>query len=171
MKAITCINYSGGIGKNGKIPWHSKEDLQHFKKITMGNGNNAVVMGHRTFVSLGCRPLKGRRNIVLTRDPMSATTEYREDVIFECNPSNIKLLENVYDEIYVIGGEIIYTIFLDCYDEVYLTLIDNYETCDTYFPLKELSDYEETHISSITDSKRQELHFFKYTKKKNRNYI
>ena len=65
---IWAQSTSGVIGRGGTIPWHLPEDLARFKTLTMGH---AVVMGRRTWDSLPVRfrPLPGRRNIVLTRNP------------------------------------------------------------------------------------------------------
>ena len=65
---IWAQSTSGVIGREGTIPWHLPEDLARFKALTMGH---AVVMGRRTWDSLPVRfrPLPGRRNIVLTRNP------------------------------------------------------------------------------------------------------
>jgi dihydrofolate reductase len=163
MKAIVCMNKCGGIGKNGKIPWHSKEDMKYFKKLTIGNGNNAVVMGHRTFVSLKGIPLPNRRNYVLTRDPLGAKQISNSDVVYESNIDNIKLLDKIFDEVYVIGGEVIYKLFRDQYTEVYITQIDDYSSCDTYFPFSDFFDYEETFIETKIENGK-ELSFFKFTK-------
>ncbi len=56
---------NGVIGNNGALPWHIPADLKHFKRLTVGK---PVIMGRKTFESIG-RPLPGRQNIVLTRDP------------------------------------------------------------------------------------------------------
>lgn len=53
------------IGRDGKLPWHLRSDLQHFRAVTMGT---PVVMGRKTYLSIG-RPLPGRTNIVVSRDP------------------------------------------------------------------------------------------------------
>lgn len=57
------------IGAGGKLPWHLRSDLQHFRALTMGK---PVVMGRKTYLSIG-RPLPGRTNIVVSRDPAFAT--------------------------------------------------------------------------------------------------
>lgn len=59
------------IGKAGGLPWHLPADLQHFKRITLGH---AVVMGRKTLDALR-KPLKGRRNLIVTRDPSPAPRE------------------------------------------------------------------------------------------------
>ena len=65
MKLIVAICKNGGIGYKNKIPWHLKKDLQHFKKMTIGNNNNAVIMGNNTWKSLNNTPLPKRTNIIL----------------------------------------------------------------------------------------------------------
>jgi len=62
---IVAVAENGVIGRDNKMPWHLKSDLQRFKKLTL---NKPVVMGRKTFISIG-RPLPGRTNIVVTRDP------------------------------------------------------------------------------------------------------
>jgi dihydrofolate reductase len=56
------------IGAGGKLPWHLRSDLQHFRALTMGK---PVVMGRKTYLSIG-RPLPGRTNVVVSRDPAFA---------------------------------------------------------------------------------------------------
>ena len=60
---IWAQDKDGGIGKNGKLPWYIKEDLQNFKNITI---NQTIIMGRKTWDSLPLKPLPKRRNIVLS---------------------------------------------------------------------------------------------------------
>jgi dihydrofolate reductase len=61
----------GGIGKNNALPWKLPSDLKMFKKITTsGPSRNSVIMGRKTFQSIGSRPLPNRLNIVLSRDSL-----------------------------------------------------------------------------------------------------
>lgn len=62
---VVAAAENGVIGREGSMPWHLPEDLRRFKRLTVGH---PVIMGRRTFASIG-RPLAGRHNIVLTRDP------------------------------------------------------------------------------------------------------
>jgi dihydrofolate reductase len=62
---IVAVADNGVIGTDGRLPWRLKSDLRHFRAITMGH---PVVMGRKTFLSIG-KPLPGRTNIVVTRDP------------------------------------------------------------------------------------------------------
>lgn len=63
--AVVAVSDNGVIGRDNGLPWHLPDDLKRFKSLTMGH---ALLMGRRTFESIG-RPLPGRRNLVLTRDP------------------------------------------------------------------------------------------------------
>ena len=61
---IWAQDTNGGIGKNGKLPWHISEDLKKFKSLTY---NSTVIMGRKTWDSLPIKPLPNRRNFVLSR--------------------------------------------------------------------------------------------------------
>ena len=82
LGAIWAQTVDGIIGRNGTMPWHVPEDLNHFKEITAGK---PVIMGRRTWESLpdACKPLPGRVNIVITRS-VSAPEE-REGAIWAPN--------------------------------------------------------------------------------------
>ena len=67
FKMIVAIDEKNGIGKKGTIPWYIPEDLKYFSRLTKGNGNNAVIMGRKTYESIG-KALPKRKNLVLTRD-------------------------------------------------------------------------------------------------------
>ena len=65
MALVVAMSENGVIGRGGALPWHLPDDLKYFKVVTFGK---PVLMGRRTFESIG-KPLPGRRNLVLTRDP------------------------------------------------------------------------------------------------------
>ena len=65
ISLVVAASINNVIGSDGGLPWHLPDDLRHFKRLTTGK---PVVMGRRTFESIG-RPLPGRRNIVITRNP------------------------------------------------------------------------------------------------------
>ena len=128
----TCKN--NGIGINNKLPWPTiKEDMKMFSKLTIGNGNNAVIMGRKTYESIG-KPLKNRMNIVLSNT-------------LNINNDNLILFNNVndiinhckkkkFEDVWIIGGEKIYSLFinLDIVKEIYQTNIYKDFECDSYFP-------------------------------------
>ncbi len=74
FKAIAAMSLNRVIGAGNKIPWHLPEDFKWFKQTTMGN---VVVMGRKTFESLG-KPLPNRKNLVLTRHPQSLIKKHPE---------------------------------------------------------------------------------------------
>src|SRR3954453_3978568 len=61
---VAAVADNGVIGQEGRLPWRLKSDLAHFRAVTMGK---PVVMGRKTYLSIG-KPLRGRTNIVVTRD-------------------------------------------------------------------------------------------------------
>ncbi len=63
---IAAVAENGVIGRGGTMPWRLKSDMQHFRALTMGK---PAVMGRKTYLSLSIKPLPGRTNIVVSRDP------------------------------------------------------------------------------------------------------
>ncbi len=126
ISLIVAMDRRGLIGANGRLPWHLSADLKHFKAITMGK---PIVMGRKTHASIG-RPLPGRENIVLTRDPgysAPGCTVLRsvEAVLAHCGAA---------EEIMIMGGAEIYARFLPRAARIYLTRIDAEVDGDTRFP-------------------------------------
>lgn len=115
------------IGKDNDMPWHLPADLAYFKKTTLGK---PVIMGRKTFESIG-RPLPGRLNIVISRDP-----DYQADGV-----TTVTSVEKAIDaaessdEIMVIGGGAIYAHCLDKADRLYITHIKAAIPGDTTFPV------------------------------------
>jgi len=125
INIISAMGRNQVIGKNGKLPWKLPEDMHHFVKITLGC---PVVMGRKTFESIG-KPLKNRKNIILTRDK-----NYQNDGCLVYND-----LEKVIDDfgkenLMVIGGGEIYRQFLPYAERIYLTYIDQNFEGDSLFP-------------------------------------
>ena len=93
---IWAQDKNGGIGKNGKLPWHISEDLKNFKKITL---NSTIIMGRKTWESLPIKPLPNRENIVLS------TTLDDDILIFKSYEDCIKdLQKRTVPKVFVIGG-------------------------------------------------------------------
>ena len=135
FKLIVAVCKGGGIGNNNKLPWRIKEDLNYFSKVTKGNGNNAIIMGRKTFTSIGSKGLPERDNLILT----SSRENNNINNLFYFNDINsIKEHCRVkkYDDVWVIGGETIYKQFLDAklIDMCSVTYINEYFECDTFFP-------------------------------------
>src|ERR1041384_6960212 len=128
------------IGRDGKLPWHLSEDLKRFKKITLGH---PIIMGRQTFDSLG-KPLPGRKNIVITRNPTYRSEAGYAFHEFEINTNAEKALGMAHKdrgEYFVIGGAEIFEIALPFADRFYLTLIDKRFDGETKFPVFDLSNF------------------------------
>ena len=129
ISLIAAVARGDVIGRDGGIPWRIPEDMQRFRSLTMGH---AVVMGRRTWESLPdqFRPLPGRGNVVVTRNPdWSAQGADRAGSIEEA----LDLLESE-SQVFVIGGGEIYAAALPFADELVLTEIDAHVEGDTTFP-------------------------------------
>ena len=138
FKLIVAICKNGGIGIDGKLPWHLKDDLKRFSKLTRGNGKNAIIMGRNTWLSIPNKPLKHRDNLILSN---SFSLTSKEHNILTQTFTNIETLEkhckdNNYEDIWIIGGQKVYEQFikLNKVDEIHVTFIDKLVECDTFFP-------------------------------------
>lgn len=140
MNIIVAMCKNRGIGYKNQLPWKLKNEMQYFKKLTIGNGNNAVVMGKNTWLSLNDRPLKNRDNIILSNTMSSAITHEDTYVLYNKEYSEPNILEwsgmFKYDKMWIIGGESIYNRFINTehIDKIFLTEIDQEFECDTFFP-------------------------------------
>jgi dihydrofolate reductase / thymidylate synthase len=141
-----------GIGRAGALPWNIPEDLRHFSEVTKGG---TVVMGRNTYESIPeeKRPLRGRKNIVLTNQDLYGDDK-REDAIAVYN--NIDKLRDYVirnrrtEDIYIIGGASIYKKFMYLAETIYATVIDkSFEDMDTFFPVDHC--FEDFHITKYSD--------------------
>lgn len=154
INIIAAVGKNLELGKDNKLIWPIKEDLIYFKEKTL---NKTVVMGKNTFYSIG-KALPNRNNIVLTSgnidvDNIKVLHDYKE--IFN--------LED--EEIYIIGGESIYKLFLPYADNLYLTEIESEEPlADSYFPIFDKNNYEKELIKQ-SNNNELEYSFVRYRKK------
>ena len=137
LNLIVAISKNKCMGINNKLPWYNKDDFKHFAKTTIHNNNNAIIMGSNTFKSLNYSRLKQRTNIVLTRKPFIYNANANENLKFFNNSQKIidYCKSKKYDEAWIIGGNQIYSHFINNYklDKVVITIINKtcYD-CDTY---------------------------------------
>ncbi len=128
---IVAAADNGVIGRNGALPWRLSSDLKYFRRLTLGK---PVIMGRKTFASIG-KPLDGRDNIVLTRQPDFG----REGVHVAATPeAALDLARRLAqargaDEIQVIGGAEVYRLMLPWADRLYLTRVHASPEGDTTF--------------------------------------
>ena len=143
MNFIVAVSENYGIGKDGKMLFDLKKDLQYFKEKTL---NKVVVMGRKTFLSIPNAPLKNRINIVLTTDknfyPQGVIVVHSFEELFE------KLKEYDTDDVYLIGGATLYNKLIDkCY-KGYITKIHQTVEADTFIEnVEKKQNWKETRTS------------------------
>ncbi len=175
MNQIVNISTSLGIGKDGELLCHIPEDMSFFKEMTLGK---TVVMGRKTLESFPSgRPLKGRKNIVLTKNIPSGSADpshgYGEsldgnfnasiekarseedletELIYVCSLSELfSVLPEDSSNVFVIGGESIYRLLLPHCDTFYVTVNDCKGEADTFYP--DLSKIPELKLISRSEEK------------------
>ena len=141
LALIWAMSRNRVIGRNNALPWHLSEDLKYFKRVTMGK---PVIMGRKTYESIG-RPLPGRTNIVISRQPglqiEGAKVVDSLDAAI-CHAENICLINGV-DEAVVMGGAEIYALALPKADRLYMTQVHAEVHGDAYFPEIDLDTWQE----------------------------
>jgi dihydrofolate reductase len=135
LSIMVAMDEQGVIGAGGALPWHLSADLQQVKKITMGK---PVIMGRKTHESIG-RPLPGRENIVLSRDPRfraPGCTVFNdlEQALEYCRAA---------DEVFIMGGVELFRLTLARAARIYLTEVHARVQGDTCFPEFNRSEWRE----------------------------
>ncbi|MCO4095435.1 dihydrofolate reductase [Macrococcoides canis] len=150
LSIIVCHDRNRVIGFENKMPWHLPNDLKRVKALTT---NNTIVMGRKTYESLG-KALPNRRNVVLTRDkdfkPADADVIYSIDEIYQ--------LEG---HVFVFGGQNLYEQMIDKVDDMYVTVIEEKYPGDAFFPEYTFKDFKVKSIEEgILDEKNVIPHHF-----------
>ena len=161
MNAIVIVDKNWGIGCEGKLLAHLPSDLKYFKQKTLGN---TLIMGRETFDSMGGRLLPDRETIILSRN---------EDFNPECKTCSSleELLEAVKDkrseELFVVGGESIYKLFLPYCDKFFVTKINETFEADRYFPNLDTSPEKFAVVweSEVIEENSLKYQFFEYVRK------
>ncbi|MBR4137634.1 MAG: dihydrofolate reductase [Bacteroidales bacterium] len=136
ISIIVAMARNRAIGKGGDLIWHLSNDLKHFKEVTSGH---TVIMGYKTYASLpGQKPLPKRRNIIISGHLKEAPEG------FELANSILDAMKMVFneEEVFIIGGGMIYEQFLPMADKLYLTKIDKDFDADTFFPIIDYSKFD-----------------------------
>jgi dihydrofolate reductase len=135
ISLLVAVTENGVIGRDNGMPWHLPDDLRHFKALTLGK---PVLMGRRTYQSIG-RPLPGRTNLVLTRDPtwtVAGVTAVADlDAAVRAAGSAAELV--------VAGGAQVYALALPRATRIYLTRIHAVIDGDTRLPELDLHHWHE----------------------------
>lgn len=154
LSAIVAKSRNNSIGYDNKLLWHISEDLKRFKEITT---NKTIIMGRKTFESLP-RILPNRKHIVLTRDK---NFKVDSDMVTVVNDFNY-IVDNFSDseeEVFIIGGGEIYSLFLPYVKKLYLTRIYQDFVADTRFPMIDLDNWNIEYQSEIFTNQEDNLRY------------
>ena len=154
---IAAISQNGVIGRSsGEMPWHLKEEFRHFKNTTMGF---PIIMGRKTFKSLG-KPLKGRLNIIVTRNK-NLQLEFEEVKKFYSLKESLEYCSSLGKEkVFITGGGEIYKQAIDYADEMILSFLSFDAEGDVYFPKIDRDIWKEE-----SREERSEFEIVKYVRK------
>jgi len=157
ISIIVAVAKNGVIGKaNGEMPWHVKEEFQHFKNTTLGY---PVVMGRKTFETLG-KPLKGRQNIIVTRnlsyninDPEVIVLHSLDEAIDYCQIKGEK-------QIFIIGGGEIYKQAISIADEMIISVMKFEAEGEVRFP-----EFNKNEWKVVSTEDHDQFKIFRYERK------
>jgi len=162
ISIIVAASTNNVIGVQGELPWKISDDLKRFKKLTMGK---PIVMGRLTWESIG-RPLPGRQNIVITRQPDFSADGC--DVV--ASPAAALDVAGDAEEIMIIGGGQIYDLFLPKAGRLHFTRVHTETEGDAFFPAIDASSWELVDIETFAASEANEFAFeFRTYERKDRS--
>ena len=148
---VVAMSRNRVIGRDNRLPWRLPEDLAYFKRVTLGH---PIIMGRRTWESIG-RPLPGRLNIVVSRNP----------VYQAAGATLVGSLEAAWKaaagaaEAHVIGGTSLFAEALPQADRIHLTEVDADVPGDTWFPEFDRSQWSERVVATQARDERHEYPF------------
>ncbi len=164
ISIISAIGKNNEIGKKNGLLWSLPADMKHFRETTSGH---TVIMGQKTFESIG-KPLPNRRNIVLTLDRNYLC--HGVDVVY-----SVEGLENLLkkpsqsnEENFIIGGGMVYKLYIDKADKLYITHVDaEFSDADTFFPIIDMNIWQKTKSEKHPKDELNEydIEFAEYIKK------
>ncbi|MEO8201167.1 MAG: dihydrofolate reductase [Gemmatimonadota bacterium] len=132
---MAALSENGVIGRGNALPWHLPEDLRRFKRLTSGH---TVVMGRKTYESIGSKPLPNRPTIVISSSPDLATS----------GVTVVPTLEQAFAEatgvslLFILGGARVFEAALPYTDQLELTRVHATVPGDTFFPKVHYSDWQ-----------------------------
>lgn len=160
LAALWAQDKTGLIGKKQTLPWHLPNDLQYFKKMTIGK---TIVMGRKTFEGMGSRPLPGRQTIILTRNKNYQALGVK---VMHSLEEVLTFASQQSDMVMIVGGAAIYKDFLPYLDILYRTVIDEKFIGDAYFPEINWQEWQLVEsLNGIVDEKNKYAHRFETYKR------
>jgi dihydrofolate reductase len=153
INIIAAMAENRVIGIHGQLPWRLPDEMKHFVRLTTGH---TVIMGRKTFESIGSKPLPNRRNIILTTNPnyTHPNIETAQSI-----PDAIALVEPGH-EVYICGGEQAYRDALPLADNLFLTLVHTSPAGDAHFPDYDPNDW---HLLDKTRHEPDDRHEYAFT--------
>lgn len=154
VQLLAAVATNGAIGKDGALPWHIREDLEWFKAATMGK---SIIMGRKTWDSIGGKPLAGRRNIVLTSRPIDGVdcaTLIEEAMVMAGSGPMV-----------IIGGAEVYRQAMPYVDTMFISAVDVHVTTPfVMFPFDD-TDWQQTVVKEY-----EKFKLVKYSRKTRLNH-
>lgn len=152
---VVAASENNVIGKNNQLLWHLPKDMKFFKNITWAM---PVVMGRKTFESMGSRPLSGRMNIIITRQDSWSAAGISVANSLDAAIEMAKKAD--YKEVFVIGGGEIYEIAFQKAAKIYITRVHTELEGDTYFPVIEKNNWK---LVSNVDNPADNKHAYPFS--------
>jgi dihydrofolate reductase len=155
ISLVVAASENNVIGKNNQLLWHLPKDMKFFKNLTWGM---SIIMGRKTFESIGGKALPGRKNIIITRKQ----GWHAEGVQVVNSVDAAVALSSAlnFNETFIIGGGEIYMLAFDKADKIYMTRVHAEIEGDTFFPVIEKKYWK---LLSNTDNPADEKHAFAYS--------
>lgn len=173
LSIIAAIGKNNELGKKNDLLWNLPADMKHFRETTRGH---TVVMGQKTFESLAVdengkqvgRLLPNRRNIILTQD--NTFEKEGAEIVYSVEETMELLRKSTKpeEEVFIIGGGMIYKLFIELANKLYVTHVDEkFPDAEIFFPVIDLTKWEKTKSVKYQkdDLNKYNLEFTEYTKK------
>ena len=155
ISLIVAAAENNVIGKNNQLLWHLPRDLKFFKNTTWGM---AVAMGRKTFESIGSKPLPGRMNIIITRQP--GWNAEGVSVVSSVDGAAALAADLDYKELFVIGGGQIFMVAFDRAEKIYMTRVHADVDGDSFFPVIDKNDWN---LVSNIDNPADDKHAYAFS--------
>ncbi len=136
ISAIVAVTKNNVIGRENTMPWHLPADLAYFKQTTLGH---PIIIGRKNFESIG-KPLPGRKNMIITRDRTFACSNCI--VVHSLEEALLMNYKSGEEEVFIIGGGMIYEQSKDLWNKLYYTEIDTKMEGDVFFPILNWEEWE-----------------------------
>jgi len=155
-KMILAMDLDGCIGKDNGLPWRLRADMLRFKRLTVGEGHNAVLMGRTTWESLpeAYRPLDNRLNIVVTRNQEYALEGV--SVSYSIEKGLLVAEENDSEICWIIGGANVYEQCRELVEEIHVTMVETNQSGEIRVGLFSENEWEKEIVETVPADDKNE---------------